>query len=74
VILDVIMPKKSGREVHDMVKEHRPELPVLFHSGYSYDVIGEDHLPDSHYHLIQKPYLPRDLLRQVRLLLQEYGV
>ena len=72
VILDVIMPKKSGREVHDIVKEFRPELPVLFHSGYSYDVIGKEHLPEDVYHLIQKPYLPRDLLHQIRLLLREY--
>jgi CheY-like chemotaxis protein len=34
VICDLVMPVLGGREVSDWMKEHCPELPLLFISGY----------------------------------------
>ena len=67
-VLDVVMPRKSGREVYEAVKARDPRIPVLFCSGYSYSAL-DAHLPDGAGAIIQKPYEPQDLLRQVRAAL-----
>ncbi len=68
-LLDVIMPKKSGRAVFDLVKAARPDALVLFSSGYSHNALGASSLPEEGYELIPKPHSPNDLLRKVRDLL-----
>ncbi|MEE4271125.1 MAG: PocR ligand-binding domain-containing protein [Thermoanaerobaculales bacterium] len=70
LILDVIMPEMNGREVYEAVRRLRPEIPVLFCSAYSRDLLANDYtleLPAGR--LLQKPYTPRDLLRYIRELL-----
>lgn len=69
-VVDVVMPRMGGREVHDAIKARRPDIPVLFHSGYSFESIGVEQLPESDYHLIQKPYRPKQLLDKVSELLR----
>jgi len=68
-LVDVIMPKRSGREVFESVRDLRPELPVLFTSGYSFEVIDPGYLPEAELQLLQKPYDSNVLLRRVRDLL-----
>lgn len=70
VIVDVIMPKKGGRDVYSALKKKRPEVPVLFSSGYSYTSLENGHLPEGGSELIQKPYRPKDLLRRVRAIIE----
>lgn len=65
-IVDVVMPRKSGREVHDAVRAARPGVPVLFTSGYSRGAIEASRLPAGGSQLLQKPYSPGALLREVR--------
>jgi CheY-like chemotaxis protein len=70
-LLDVIMPRRSGREVHRAIRARNPELPVLFSSGYSHDVadVGELTRPDLQ--LLLKPYDAREVLQKVRAVLDE---
>ena len=68
-LIDVIMPKRSGREVFQAVRETRKDLPVLFTSGYSFEVIDPGYLPDEELNLMQKPYEARALLARLRELL-----
>lgn len=68
-ILDVVMPKRSGTQVYNSLQELRPDLPVLFSSGYSFDELDSLPLPPSHVPMIQKPFEPEDLLLQVQTLL-----
>ena len=68
-LVDVIMPKCSGREVFQAVRETRSDLPVLFTSGYSFEVIDSAYLPDEELNLLQKPYEARELLQKLRDLL-----
>ena len=42
VMLDMIMPKKSGKEVYDSIRELRPDMKTLFTSGYTADRIEKD--------------------------------
>jgi CheY-like chemotaxis protein len=67
-ILDVIMPRRGGREVCTALRRRMPRVPVLFCSGYSYTAMAADQLPQGA-RLIQKPYGANELLRNVRDLL-----
>ncbi|MBI5846740.1 MAG: PAS domain S-box protein [Nitrospirae bacterium] len=69
LILDVIMPRKNGKEVYDDIGILSPGMKVLFMSGYASDIIGPKGLPVEGLNFINKPISPRDLLEKVRWLL-----
>ena len=69
LILDVIMPKKSGKEVYDIVKKIRPDMKVLFTSGYTADIITQKGILEEKLHFIAKPVSPRELLTKMREVL-----
>jgi len=63
VILDLSMPKLSGREVLERLKALNPSVRVIISSGY----LGDDiHSTASDCVFVQKPYRTDDLLRGVR--------
>ncbi len=67
---DVVMPGgMSGRQLADAALQLRPELKVLFTSGYSEDAIMHHGRLDPGVHLLAKPYRRSDLARRVRALL-----
>ncbi len=68
-VLDVVMPELSGRQAHDRMKEIRPDVRVLFSSGYSHSDIHTRFVLDEGLQLIQKPYSPDDLIRRAREVL-----
>ena len=68
-ILDVVMPELGGREAHDRIRARRPNVKVLFASGYSENAIHSNFILDRGFNLIQKPFTRRDLLRAVRKIL-----
>jgi polar amino acid transport system substrate-binding protein len=69
VLLDMIMPKKSGKEAYDQIVKIRPEMKVIFLSGHTADRIGQDGLIMNNINLITKPISPKDLLKRVREVL-----
>jgi DNA-binding NtrC family response regulator len=66
LILDVIMPKRSGREVYNEISKTRPDIKVIFVSGYPADVIYEKVIFEEGFNFIPKPVRPTDLLKTVR--------
>jgi PAS domain S-box-containing protein len=64
---DVVMPGPNGIEVAEKAKAMRPELKVLFTSGYTASALPFDGGFEGR--LIPKPYKPIDLAREVRTLL-----
>jgi len=68
-LLDVMMPKLSGRAVFERISEGRPNLRFLFASGYSMNAIHTNFVLDKNLALIQKPYRRHELLRKVREVL-----
>lgn len=68
-ILDVVMPKMNGKEVSEALKKVRPDLRVLFTSGYAADVINRKVLREEGLYLLQKPVSATELLQKVRELL-----
>ena len=71
LLTDVIMPGMNGSHLAEQLKRHRPEMEVLFMSGYAVEVVSGRALlpPDSR--VIQKPFAPRELLRQIREILDQ---
>jgi nitrogen-specific signal transduction histidine kinase/CheY-like chemotaxis protein len=70
LLLDVVLPKKNGKEVYEEVKKARPGLKVLFTSGYSADVIHAKGIVDEGLHFISKPANMRELLQKIRDVLE----
>ncbi len=69
LLLDVIMPKKNGKEAYDEIKRIRPDMRALFMSGYTADVIHKKGIVDEGLNFILKPVSPTVLLKKVRDML-----
>lgn len=69
LLLDVVMPKMGGREAMDRIHAIRPEVPVIFASGYSENAIHVNFVIKEGLHLIRKPYNTRELLQSIRTVL-----
>jgi len=70
LILDVIMPKKNGKEVYDIISKTREEMKTIFISGYTADIVEQKGIPVS-CHLVTKPFSPHEFLWKVRDVLDD---
>jgi signal transduction histidine kinase len=66
VLSDVVMPVLNGRELSERLAADRPEIRVLFMSGYTDDDIVRRGLLQPGAPFLQKPFVPADLSRKVR--------
>ena len=66
VILDVIMPKKNGREAYNELKNIKPDIKTIFISGYTEDIIKREDIFEMGLNFIAKPVSPSDLLEKIR--------
>jgi PAS domain S-box-containing protein len=69
VVSDLVMPGMTGIELAEELKKTRPTLRVLFTSGYSADVVSDRFHPDGDWNFISKPYGVRELVQEVRRVL-----
>ena len=69
ILMDMIMPHKSGVEASKEIQQLQPDARVLFTSGYAADFIRSRGELDSGVDLIMKPVKPFELLRKVREML-----
>ncbi len=69
VLTDVIMPRMSGRELAERLTAIRPDLRVLYSSGYTDDAISRHGVLDPRTHFIAKPFNIVELTRKVREVL-----
>jgi signal transduction histidine kinase len=70
LLTDMVMPEgMSGRELAERLLAEKPELKVIFSSGYSTDLVGNNMLLEEGVNFLPKPYPPRDLIRIVRFCL-----
>lgn len=74
LLLDVVMPKKSGKAVCDEIKKIRHDIKVLFTSGYTADIINSKGLLKEGLEFIPKPARPRILLERIRKILDKRGL
>ncbi|MDX6710042.1 MAG: hypothetical protein QOH96_1058 [Blastocatellia bacterium] len=69
LLTDVVMPGMSGRAVSDRVKELRPQILVLYMSGYTEDAIVHRGVLNEGINFIEKPFVLAALTRRVREIL-----
>src|SRR5438477_1932689 len=71
LVTDVIMPHMNGHELAGKLSQLRPDMKILYVSGYSDHEIGDHGLLDPHYELLQKPFTPQTLARKIREVIRE---
>jgi PAS domain S-box-containing protein len=69
LLTDVVMPGLNGRELAEQLLAVDPTLKVLFTSGYPADAVVRRGIAEARVRYVQKPYLPDELVRMVRELL-----
>ena len=71
LVTDVIMPHMNGHELAGKLSSVRPEMKVLYVSGYSDNDIGDHGVLDPRFELLQKPFTPQTLARKIRDVIHE---
>ena len=71
LLTDVVMPQLSGRELAQRLAQARPDMRVLYMSGYTDGAIVHQGVLDAAVRLISKPFNAADLTRSVREVLDE---
>ena len=66
---DVVMPDMSGRELADRAREKRPNLKVLYTTGYTRNAIVHNGMLDPGTNLLTKPFSIEELAAKVRKIL-----
>ena len=73
VITDVVMPGMTGSELVSRLRAQRPDLQVLYTSGYTEDAVIH-HGVAAGAHFIAKPFTPSALARKVRQVLEDRSI
>ncbi len=74
LVTDVMMPEMNGSELSKKLLAARPELKILFISGYTADVIVHNARLDSRLNFIQKPFSPKSLTTIVHNILNSESI
>lgn len=69
IIMDVLMPKKSGKEAYDEICKLQSGVKILYISGYTSDYIENRGISIGEINIILKPVKPHDLIAKVREML-----
>jgi len=70
MITDVVMPKISGRELAEHLSKRRPDMKVLYMSGYTDNAILNSGILEKEVAFLQKPFTPAALTEKVREVLE----
>jgi CheY-like chemotaxis protein len=66
---DIVLPGKSGKFLAEQARASRPDLRVLYTTGYSRNAIVHHGRLDAGVHLISKPFTFQELAKRVREVL-----
>jgi PAS domain S-box-containing protein len=69
LLTDVVMPGMQGKEVAERVRRLRPEVRVLYMSGYTHGLLGVQGVLEPGVHLIEKPFSETSLLAKLHVIL-----
>ena len=71
VMLDVVMPGKTGMEVYEELKKINPEVKVVFMSGYANDSkINQLVKSQKHIEFVRKPYMIKEITSKLLRVLK----
>jgi CheY-like chemotaxis protein len=71
LMTDVIMPNMNGSDLASTIMAIKPDIKLLFMSGYTANVIAMHGVLDEGVHFIQKPFLRKDLITKIREALDD---
>ena len=71
LVTDVIMPNMNGHELAAKLSTARPDMKILYVSGYSDNDIGDHGVLDPRFELLQKPFTPQTLARKIHEVIHE---
>ncbi len=71
LLTDVVMPQMGGKELADRLKPLRPDIKVLFTSGYTDNAIVHHGVLEPGIDFLQKPFSPETLAQKVREVLDK---
>jgi PAS domain S-box-containing protein len=74
LILDVIMPKKNGKECYDEIRKIKPDIKVIFTSGYTADIVHKKGILEEGLSFISKPLSPQELSNSVWEVLNQQSI
>lgn len=69
IILDVIMPRKNGKEAYNEIRKARPGIRAIFTSGYNEEIIHKKGILEEGLNFVSKPVVPHELLKKIRSVL-----
>lgn len=72
VVTDLMMPKMGGKELAQKIRQMRPDVKMLYTSGYSQDLMIKNAQQDG-LHFLPKPYTPSSLRIKVAQALEAAG-
>ncbi len=67
---DVVMPNMNGRELAGKIRRLRPDIKILYTSGYTANAIAHHGVLETGVHFIQKPFSTEDLSAKIRETLE----
>jgi CheY-like chemotaxis protein len=73
LLTDVVMPKLNGRQLAERLLAMRPEMKVMFMSGYTDELVLPRGIATTDNSFLQKPFTPQSLLEHVQDLLHGSG-
>jgi PAS domain S-box-containing protein len=73
LVTDIVMPQMNGRLLSERLRSTRPEMEVMFMSGYTDNALDHDGGLDPAVAFLQKPITPLALTRMVRRILDAKG-
>jgi CheY-like chemotaxis protein len=66
LVTDVVMPKMNGIQLAKLLRRQRPEVLVIFMSGYTEDMLETYEIDSKNVDLLPKPFNPDVLLEKIR--------
>jgi len=66
LLTDVIMPGMSGRQLASQILTARPEMKIVYMSGYTDDMLAHHEILEPEVRLLQKPFDKLQLARKIR--------
>jgi DNA-binding NtrC family response regulator len=70
LITDVVMPEMNGKDLKDHLIVFRPDIRVLYMSGYTSDAIAHHGVLEKGIHFLQKPFSVKTLAARAREALE----
>jgi two-component system, cell cycle sensor histidine kinase and response regulator CckA len=72
VLTDVMMPQMDGKELAQRLLSKRPDLKIIFTSGYPAQTAIDEQLTSCDVEFIQKPYSSGELTAKIREILSDW--